>query len=316
MLVEYGVSMAIFLLIPEGVMERARFRSDMTYHMNDDAQRIAWRLNAHMARTLGGMSKLYAHMGEIAQPGPMAAQYSALGEAIESVKTELKRGMRMREDLSLQVTQALDRESVKAGNVEVYQNAGSIVVEAGNGRFLAVLSDGMGSGREAAKQSERASKMAEGLIRAGFTAEGTIGALNAFLTSMDRSESFATIDICLIDLNTAKACFYKAGAVQSFIKRQNEVEVVHPGALPVGMLGEVTPSKCDVQLEDGDTIVLLSDGVMDGTEVRAEKLVVQIETLDILNPQTLADVLRESSLFDEERHADDQTVIALRIFKR
>lgn len=131
------------------------------------------------------------------------------------------------------------------------------------GRMMLCLSDGMGSGREAFLESRMVVDCLEDLMDAGFSAERAIYMLNALLVVQGQEDTPATMDLGIIDLYTGQARFYKQGAVSTFIEREGQVIQIEPGALPLGMECEAAPAFVEMQLQDGDRIVMVTDGVLD-----------------------------------------------------
>mgnify|MGYP002508719120 FL=1 len=64
-----------------------------------------------------------------------------------------------------------------------------------DGELAMILSDGMGSGEEAAKESESVLVMLEHLLEAGFEEETSIRLLNSVLALRAEQKSFATLDM-------------------------------------------------------------------------------------------------------------------------
>jgi stage II sporulation protein E len=77
---------------------------------------------------------------------------------------------------------------------------------------------------------------------------------------MDR-EGFSTIDLCEIDLRSAKTEFIKIGGAQSYIKTQNNIETVLTKGIPAGIMESINTDNITRQLSDNDMIVMVSDGV-------------------------------------------------------
>lgn len=124
-----------------------------------------------------------------------------------------------------------------------------------------ILSDGMGTGPRAALDSAMASGLMARLVKAGFGFQSALRLVNSSLLLKSRDESLATLDIVKIDLYTGKAVFYKAGAAPSVIRRQNgKLLEIKKAALPAGILRDATFSSCEGQLENGDTVIIASDG--------------------------------------------------------
>lgn len=178
-------------------------------------------------------------------------------------------------------------------------------------RIMIALSDGMGSGERANKASSAAISLVENFYRTGVDEKTVLPLINDLLT-MRGDGSFETLDMCVVDLRTAEADFIKLSAPESIIKRKEGSEIVEGGALPLGILREIRPSISRRRLASGDVVVLATDGVTDA--IGAEGVMRVVESGRTNNPQTIADnVVRDASYVSG---ADDQTVVALRLFRR
>lgn len=196
-------------------------------------------------------------------------------------------------------------------------NYSSIQVD--DGKYLLVLSDGMGSGSRADAQSSIVVSLLENFLEAGFDLNLTIQTVNSVLILRSREEIFATADLCVIDLVTGSADFIKIGAASTFIKKKDTVKVIKAPALPMGILEDIQPESVKEVLEDGDMIVMVTDGVLDSVDVHVnpeEWMVEVISKLDSCNPQELADHIMNEVLKQADGIArDDMTVMVSRIWK-
>ena len=76
------------------------------------------------------------------------------------------------------------------------------------------------------------------------------------------------------------------------------------------------PTVCKTDLNSGDVILFVSDGITDAFETSAD-LIDFLSTQKALNPKTLADNLLERALFLSGGIAkDDMTAFCVRIFKK
>ena len=126
-----------------------------------------------------------------------------------------------------------------------------------------LLSDGMGSGREAQRESQMTLRLLEQFLKAGIQAESALKTLNAALNlRSDDQGSFTTIDLMTVDLAERQASLYKYGAAPTYIKRQGSVRRLTGTALPAG-LQEAAPSVSQFPLEEDTFLLMVSDGVAD-----------------------------------------------------
>lgn len=187
------------------------------------------------------------------------------------------------------------------------------------GKYMLALSDGMGSGSRAADESNAVISLLENFLEAGFDLDITIRTINSILMLRSREEMFATADLCIVDLVTANADFIKIGAVSTFIKRRDYVEVIRTPALPMGILEEIHAETVTITLEDGDMIVMLTDGVLDNIDSELDRdqwMANTISQLDTHNPQELVDYIMEETLKQSGGEIkDDMTVMVSRVWR-
>lgn len=178
------------------------------------------------------------------------------------------------------------------------------------GNAYLLLSDGMGSGREAALDSALTCSVVFKLIRAGFGLDTVIKFVNSMLQVHRREETLATIDLVKIDLFTGRAEFYKAGSAPSFVCLGGIAAQVPTSSLPVGILQEVQFEKRFVTLKEGDTVVLLSDGVLSLTQTALKE---EIAAHAHMSAQQLAHYLCSLAQRQQKEQHDDLTVLVAKL---
>ena len=106
------------------------------------------------------------------------------------------------------------------------------------------LSDGMGSGEEAFRESTMVVEMLEELLEAGFPVKTAVQMMNTALVIGREEVRFSTIDVSLFDLYSGTCEFVKAGASTTFIKRKDAVEKICSTTLPIGVLQDIEIDIC------------------------------------------------------------------------
>ena len=135
-----------------------------------------------------------------------------------------------------------------------------------NGREILVISDGMGTGGRAAVDAALATEIFSTLARTGLSFEGAVRIANQALLLKSSEESLATLDAAGVNLYTGEAEFCKAGGAASFLRRQGSAFKLELSALPAGILRSIRPAQQRAMLEPGDILVLVSDGMLGGTD--------------------------------------------------
>ncbi len=180
-----------------------------------------------------------------------------------------------------------------------------------NGYWYAMVSDGMGSGRAAAKKSNAAAVFLEKMLRAGNSVSTGIEMLSA-LARADGEEGFTTLDLFEIDRIGARGSFIKSGAAPSFVRRGNKLFKIRSRTFPLGILEDVDAERTTFDLLDGDCVVILSDGVTEETEE-------PLWLCEFLTSADLADENAASRILEEaKKHTlcrDDMTAAVIRIRK-
>ncbi len=125
-----------------------------------------------------------------------------------------------------------------------------------------ILSDGMGTGGRAAIDSAMTVELFSRLIRAGISTDTALSITNSALSVKSDDESLSTLDIAEIDLFTGTAVLLKAGAAPSFYTCNGRVKSVEIPSTPLGILSKVRFSRYELRLRAGDTLVMVSDGIL------------------------------------------------------
>lgn len=187
-------------------------------------------------------------------------------------------------------------------------NATSFETE--RGELCLLLSDGMGSGEQAQRESAMAVRLIERFLRAGADAEGTLQTLNSALNlRAETTDSFTTIDLLLISLKTGEGELYKYGAAPSYIKRGADVRRVSCAGLPAGLAdGKTPPEKTNLRIESGSFFVMVSDGVADAGNDDWLQLLLAQWTGE--NPQQLVSAILAES-YEHKGTEDDAGALAL-----
>ena len=179
--------------------------------------------------------------------------------------------------------------------------------ETEDGRLCLLLSDGMGCGEEARRESALAVRLLERFLRAGVETSGALKTLNSALTlRAEVSESFTTIDLLTLSLRDGAAEVYKYGAAPSYVKRGARVRRITGSCLPAGLQSADTrPETTGFTLEKGSFFVMLSDGVADVND--DGWLMALLEKFQGDDPQALASAILAAGR--ERRGGDDDCAV-------
>lgn len=185
------------------------------------------------------------------------------------------------------------------------------------GKQGAILSDGMGAGEAAYRESVMVVELLEELLNAGFPKETALQMLNTALVTGREEVRFSTIDMSVFDLYTGKCEFVKAGASTTFIIREEKVECIKSSSLPIGVVSNLEIEKTQRTLSDGDVVIMITDGVMDALPVGEQEFLLRMimEGAKKSSPKEIAHHILEQVLeCSGEIPVDDMTVLAVGIW--
>lgn len=196
-------------------------------------------------------------------------------------------------------------------------------LENGNGCFMAVLCDGMGTGKKAREESELAVRMLEHFYKNGFDNEAAVEMINSALVLKTEEDHYSTLDLVSVHLQTGNVELVKYGGMPTVLKYDTTmepggtrryvptIETIRSDTLPVGILGDVSGRTVRKRVYENDMIIMMTDGVFDG----CGDMVRFIEELECTSPKQMAEsILAESLQWQKEkRPSDDMTVLVLQV---
>lgn len=206
---------------------------------------------------------------------------------------------------------AKEQEAVSGDNYSFCQEE--------NGCFLMCLSDGMGSGVEASRESGKVVELLEQFLESGFSKETAARMVNSALVLQRDEGRFSTLDICTIDLYTGICDFLKAGASTTFIRRDHWVEAISSASLAAGLVQQLDYETTSRKLYHGDFVIMVTDGVLDALppEKEEETLKELILQLRYRTPREMARELLERVMeYSEYEAKDDMTVLVTGMWKK
>lgn len=191
------------------------------------------------------------------------------------------------------------------------------LLELSGGKQGAILSDGMGAGKTAFQESAMVVEVLEELLNAGFPKETALQMLNTAMVMGREEVRFSTIDMSFFDLYTGQCEIVKAGASTTFIKYKDKVERIKSTSLPMGVVSKLELDSTVRQLQDGDLVIMLTDGVMDALPIEEQDFLMQliIEGMQLHNPKEIAHHILEQVLeCSGQVPLDDMTVLVVGIW--
>lgn len=193
------------------------------------------------------------------------------------------------------------------------------IIELSEGRVAILLSDGMGTGSRAALESSTAVSVLKHLLQAGFDCEFAVKTVNSILLLRSPEESFATVDLLVLNLYSGEAEFIKVGAVATYIKRGRQITTIDCRSLPIGILTSVEAEVTRRLLRPGDLVVMVTDGILESGLQQPHEgdwVVGALERLESDDPQVVAlELLEQAKARAAGNARDDMTVVVTRLDK-
>lgn len=245
----------------------------------------------------------------------IAKQLKEVSNALNKMKDEMKETVLTAEKENSKYSLDIGIAKRKKNN-SIISGDSTTVIKLKDGKVLVGISDGMGSGEVAARNSKKVMLTLEKFLNTGFDKETAVKLLNSYLLIGKEEDNFATLDVAIFDPNTCKADFIKVSACSTFIKRQNKVEEIKSMSLPIGIIEEIDADlKCE-KLEKGDFIVMTTDGVTDiASKLPDDRGIVSLlKEIKTEDSQRIADIILQEMLDATYGIAkDDMTVIVAKI---
>lgn len=179
------------------------------------------------------------------------------------------------------------------------------------GLLAVILSDGMGNDIEAHRESRRVMQFMRECLNKKMDPETTMHTLHYMMSLQDDTDSYATVDLALIDLQKGELWSWKAGSMSTYLIRGSEMRKIESKHVPFGFLPTFTIEARKVDIKDGDILLMLSDGVFSSNTT--------IEKQELYYKKILQDPSIDAEQFVkklEETYSlpgDDRTVIFMHV---
>ena len=159
--------------------------------------------------------------------------------------------------------------------------------------------------------------MLERLLTSGFDKDTSIKLINDTISLNSQNDSFATLDIAILDLYEGNIEFVKNGACPTFIKNGKNISIIKSLSLPAGIIENIDLTVFDIKIENNDIICMCTDGIIDSNiEYKNKELWVKnlLEEIKTDNVQKIADIILKESIDNNIGiPKDDMTIIIIKI---
>lgn len=178
-----------------------------------------------------------------------------------------------------------------------------------NDSYIFALSDGMGSGHDAYIESSRTLEMIKKLSLNHFSIKSTLRLLEEIEGLRCDYDSYATLDLLYLNTSIMKAYLYKMGSTVSYIYHNKEFISYQNRALPL-KLDDIN-SFYEIELNIGDMVFLLSDGISDFISDNEIKKLIDERSTDV----TLERIINKIKEKYNNNLCDDLSLIIIKIIE-
>lgn len=186
-----------------------------------------------------------------------------------------------------------------------------IIKETNNGKFISAISDGMGNGYNAFKDSNETLNLVSSVLEQNLEASTALEIINTFYAIQEHLERYSTLDLLEINRHTMSARFYKMGATSSYIIKNNgTINKIYNQNLPFGIEDYINNK--EIILEADDLILMSSDGIFENI-IEGDELDIFIKKIRGFNPQKIVYEILQYTMNNKIKVKDDATLIALKV---
>lgn len=191
-------------------------------------------------------------------------------------------------------------------NISKHNKSGDIldVFENNSGHSYIVLSDGMGSGIIANRESEQVVSLLSKMLKSGISLPKSLKAVAPLVNLKNNDKNFVALDILTVNLTNLQGTLAKYGAAATYILRNNKVHKISSTNLPLGLCTKADMSR--IRLENNDLILMASDGIL--SQEDDEYIVNTLKTSQDKSCEQICEQIISVSQED-----DDKTIVVIRI---
>ena len=150
--------------------------------------------------------------------------------------------------------------------------------------------------------------------------------VNTEMVKLGDDGMFATLIYCIYDLESRSLVFTNAGHCVPLLRRGDRVFPLHADRAhiqPLGVMPDLEAGEARVQLHTGDTMVLVSDGIIEARDARGVEYGINRLSRRLRSARGSADDIVKAILQDIDSHCgdsvgqgDDMTILAMLIDDR
>ena len=149
--------------------------------------------------------------------------------------------------------------------------------------------------------------------------------VNQEIVALGDDGMFATLVYCIYDLENRSLVFTNAGHCVPLLRRGDRVfplQAERAHTPPLGVTTELDAGEARVQLHSGDTLIMVSDGILEARDARGNEYGLSRLSRRIRTARGSAEDIVKAILADIDNHAseqaqgDDMTIVAMAIDQR
>jgi sigma-B regulation protein RsbU (phosphoserine phosphatase) len=266
------------------------------------------------------------------QLGEMARSFDRMTESIGSLLTSVAENERLQSEIEIAASiqrNLLPKEGPLYRGVSFsahFEPTASIggdyydVFNLDKARLAVAIGDVSGHGLSTGLVMAMVKAALTTLVEEGADEVSLFHRLNDLVFRSTERRAFMTLAFTIFDLEKGTIRHTNAGHLYPYLLRAGEApQSIEVPSLPLGVRADVTTRTVEVPLKEGDTIVYLSDGIVEAQDPNGDPLgFEQLETLLAQGTDHSASVVRDSILHAVARHAatrpadDDRTVMVIR----
>ena len=195
-------------------------------------------------------------------------------------------------------------------------------VDLGGGKIGLLIADVCGKGISAALLMSNLQSNFRQLAIGGRPPKELVSNLNAIASQVFSEGRFVTLLYAILETKTFRLSYCSAGHMPPLVAENGgDVVELEPGGLPIGLFPEFEWEEHSIQVQEGDMILMYTDGLSEATRPGTEELYGTERVIAYLksNSHLSADsfnraIVEEARRFSGSKHLDDDiTLLTLKI---
>ena len=245
----------------------------------------------------------------------ISRQLKEISNALNKVKNEMKETVivAQKDDAKYSLEIGISK---KKKNDSIISGDSTTIIKLKDGKVLVGLSDGMGSGELAARNSKKVMLTLEKFLNTGFDKETAVKLLNSYLLVGKEEDNFATLDVAIFNPLTCEVDFLKVSACPTLVKENGKLKKIESMSLPIGIVDDIDVDLKTEKLSKGDFFIMTTDGIADISAKMPEERGIEYLAKEIKSeePQRLSDIILQEMLDATYGIAkDDMTVLVVKV---